>query len=105
MYISRNSIVIKTNYETRRRDRGVARRRAGAHAKKLGKHPLRSFVRSSNQQKINRPIADRQTDRQTIFDSRPEVYVPLTRSRPLASSRRSNDAFSRPSVRLMSYLR
>lgn len=68
MYISRNSIVIKTNYETRRRDRGVARRRAGAHAKKLGKHPLPS----SNWQTIQLcPIADRQTDR-IIFDSRPD---------------------------------
>lgn len=52
MYISRNSIVIKTNYETRRRGRDVARRRAGAYAKKLEKHPLLSL----NQQKINRPI-------------------------------------------------
>jgi len=97
MYISRNSIVIKTNYETRRRGRGVARCRAGAYAKKLKKHPLRS----SNQQKINRPI----NRGQTIFDLRPEVYIPLTRSRLLASSRKSTIAFSRPSVRLTNYLR
>jgi len=86
--------VIKTNYETRRRDRDVARRRVVA--KKLGKHLLRLFVHR---------ISKKSSDRQIIFDSRPEVYVPLIKSRPLASSQRSNDALSRPSVRLMSYLR
>lgn len=98
MYISRNSIVIKTNYETRRRDRDVARRRAGARAKKLGKHPLRS-----SWQTTSCPIADRQTDRQTIFDSRPDLPVLLTRiptSRLVAKIQRCLLATIRPTYEL-----
>lgn len=73
MYISRNSIVIKTNYETRRRGRGVARRRAGVHTRRNpggSSRFIRTFVRSSSQQKINRVRSRTDGQTETIFGSR-----------------------------------
>lgn len=62
MYISRNSIVIKTNYETGRRGRGAARRRAGEQAREASA----SFVHSSDQL-VGSVVQSRTTERQTRY--------------------------------------
>lgn len=70
MYISRNSIVIKTNYETRRRDRDVAGCRGDAQPEDALKS-IR-FVCSSKIQRKSITRCDRSRLRKTI---RPDLSL------------------------------
>lgn len=108
MYISRNSIVIKTNYETRRRDRGVARRRAGCAREECSgsirfvRSLARSFVEPAKES--NRLIEDRQT--RTIVVSRPEIRAFVNQtptSRPVAKIQRCLLATIRPTYELSTF--
>lgn len=78
MYISRNSIVIKTNYETRRRDRGVAGCRGDAQPEDAPES-IRS-VRSSRIQRRSAtrswPIAFEKTIRPDLSLSRKNTTTP-----------------------------